>query len=147
LRRIKPNAGACAIRIGVATFLSITALILHGCSHESQQQQFMNALNRGNGAQASQLWLNMSAKDRSNLSHNVGFKQEATQDDVQRALLKHQKEEAAKNGDDQDADSDISQRQVDMPGLESDPAANSLSNLSTLGTLQQSAPITTIPVQ
>ena len=35
----------------------------------------------------------------------------------QRALLKHQKEEAAKNGDDQDADSDMSQQQVDMPGL------------------------------
>ena len=147
MRRIKPNARACATRIGVATFLSMTAFILHGCSRESQQQQFMNALNRGNGAQASQLWLNMSAKDRSNLSHNVGFKQEASQDDVQRALLKHQKEEAAKNSDDQDADSDISQQQVDMPGPESDPAANSLSNLSTLGTLQQSAPITTIPVQ
>ena len=110
----------------------------------------MNALNHGNGADASQLWLKMSAKDRANLSHNIGFKREVSQDDIGRALIKHQKEEAAKNGDDQDTaidDGDSGSQQMEIPGLEGDPSADSLSNLPLLNTPQQAAPVTTVGPQ
>jgi hypothetical protein len=118
-----------------------------GCSlfhHDSPQQQFMDALNRGSGAEAFQRWLKMSAKDRSNLSHNIGFRREINQGDVQRELLKHQKEEAAKNGDD-DPDStfddgDINSQQMEIPGIEGDPSANGITNLPLLNTLQEAAP-------
>ena len=104
----------------------------------------MDALNRGNGAEASERWLKMSAKDRSNLSHNIGFRREINQGDVQRELLKHQKEEAAKNGDD-DPDStiddgDINSQQMEIPGIEGDPSANGITNLPLLNTLQEAAP-------
>lgn len=118
-----------------------------GCSlfhHDSPQQKFMDALNRGNGAEASQRWLTMSEEDRSNLSHNIGFRREVNQGDVQRELIKHQKEEAAKNGD-EDADSmmgegDINAQQMEIPGIEGDPSANGITNLPLLNTLQQAAP-------
>ena len=110
----------------------------------------MNALNRGNGAEAAQRWLKMSAKDRSNLSHNIGFKREVNAGDVQRELIKHQKEEAAKNGDDDPdstiVDGDINSQQMEIPGIDGDPSVNGISNLPLLSTLQESAPapITTI---
>jgi hypothetical protein len=110
----------------------------------------MDALNRGNSAQASQLWLNMSADDRANLSHNVGFKQEISQDDVARAMLKHQKEEAVKNGDADDAasdDGDSEGQQTEIPGMDADPNAGSLTNLPAAAAMQQTPSITTIPVQ
>ena len=129
------------------TLICMVWLSASGCSlfhHDSPQQQFMDALNRGNGAEASQRWLTMSAKDRSNLSHNIGFKREVNQGDVQRELIKHQKDEAAKNGDD-DADStigegDINSQQMEIPGIEGDPSANGITNLPLLNTLQQASP-------
>jgi hypothetical protein len=134
----------------------VLGLCASGCSlfhHDSPQQSFMNALNRGNGAEASQRWLKMSAKDRSNLSHNIGFKREVNAGDVQRELIKHQKEEAAKNGDDDPdstiVDGDINSQQIEIPGFDGDPNANGISNLPLLDTLQESAPapITTIGPQ
>lgn len=118
-----------------------------GCSmfhHDSPQQKFMDALNRGNGAEASQRWLTMSEEDRSNLSHNIGFRREVNQGDVQRELIKHQKEKAAKDGD-EDPDSmigegDINSQQMEIPGIEGDPSANGITNLPLLNTLQQAAP-------
>ena len=112
----------------------------------------MNALNRGNGAEASQVWLTMSAKDRSNLSHNIGFKPHMDKDDIGRALLKHQQEEAAENGDDPDAISAGDNgygdsQQIEIPGFDGDPTAGGLSNLPLFNTLQQSAPITEIGPQ
>jgi len=109
----------------------------------------MDALNRGNSAQASQIWLNMDADDRANLSHNVGFKQEISQDDVARAMLKHQKEEAAKNGDADDAasDGDSDEQQTEIPGMDADSNAAGLTNLPAAAATQQAPSITTIPVQ
>jgi len=66
----------------------------------------MDALNRGNNAQASQLWLTMSAADRANFSHGVGFKPQMDRDDVASALLKHEQEEAAKDAQDSITDPD-----------------------------------------
>jgi hypothetical protein len=119
-------------------------LSVHGCSSVSPQQQFMNSLNHGNSAEASQQWLNMSAEDRANLSHNVGFKNDVSQDDVGRALIKHQREEVAKDGDDQDTafdSGDVGSQQMEMPGLEGDPSANGLSALPRINSMQPAASV------
>lgn len=146
--------GAWMTRIVGVALVCVLGAWAPGCSlfhrGEAPQQKFLNALNRGNGAEATQVWLTMSAKDRANLSHNVGMKPEVQKGDVERALLKHQREEAAKNGDDSDTEmsdsdqGDINSQQVDLPGLDSDPTAGSLSNLPLYNTLQQAAPVTEI---
>jgi hypothetical protein len=110
----------------------------------------MDALNRGNSAEASQLWLHMDADDRANLSHNVGFKQEVNQDDVARAMLKHQKEEPARNGDVDDGASDDAAsdgQQTEIPGVDADSNSAGLTNLPAAAAMQQTPSITTIPVQ
>jgi hypothetical protein len=131
-------------RIFATVILCMIGVSMHACSSVSPQQQFMNSLNRGNGAEASQQWLKMSAKDRANLSHSVGIKPDLSQDDVGRALIKHQREEAAKNGDDQDTafdSGDIGSQQMEIPGVEGDPSANGLSALPRINSMQQAAPI------
>ncbi len=108
----------------------------------------MDALNRADGAQASQLWLEMRVPDRSNLSHNIGFKNEVSQADIGRALLTQHQEQAAKNGDDRDidiADGHSESQQTERPGRAGDPSAASLSNLPALNAMQQSEPATTVP--
>ena len=122
---------ACVFSLGAGG----CSLFHHG---DSPQQQFMNALNRGNGAEANTVWLKMSAKDRSNLSHGIGFKQKIDKDDVGRALLKHQEEEARKHGDEQSdltgdnaSDSASDSEQVEIPGM-GDGAPGGLSNLPLL---------------
>lgn len=147
--------GATANRIGIlgAALICLIGLITSGCSlfhhGDPPQQQFMNALNRGNSAQASQLRLHMSAEDRSNLSHNAGFQQQVSREDLGRALLKHQ-QAAAQNGEDQDTasdDGDSASQQTAIPRLEDDSGTTSLSNLPAQNSLQQSAPLTTLPEQ
>jgi hypothetical protein len=141
--------------IGVA-LVCLLGLSAQGCSlfhhGEPQQQQFMNALNRGNGAQASQLWLTMSAKDRANFTHNVGLKPDIDKDDIGRSLLKHQQEqEAKKNADDPDPMSTGeygdagSDQQVEAPGFNGN-APGGLSNLPSFAT-SPSAPTTEIGSQ
>lgn len=146
--------GTWMTRIVRIALVSLLGAYAPGCSlfhhGEPPQQKFLNALNRGNGAEASQVWLTMSAKDRANLSHNVDMKPEVHKGDIERALLKHQREEAAKNGDDTDTEmsdsdeGDINSQQIDLPGLDSDPTAGSLSNLPLYNTMQQTAPVTDI---
>jgi len=114
---------------------------------EPPQQQFMNALNRGDGAQASQLWLKMSAKDRSNFTHGIGIQNTPNKDDIEKALLKHQQDEAKKEGEDPDDmnagdGGDTDSGQVEVPGA----PAGGLSNLPLYNS-QPSAPITEIGPQ
>jgi hypothetical protein len=147
------RGGVRMTRMVAAAMLCLLGLSAQGCHGDSSQQQFMNALNRGNGAQASQLWLKMSAKDRSNLSHNIGLKPNVDKDDIGRALLKHQQQEEAKNGEDPDPtmsagdDGETDSQQIEIPGFDGDPTAGGLSNLPLLNTPQQSAPITQIGPQ
>jgi len=111
----------------------------------------MNALNRGSSAQASQLWLTMSAKDRSDLSHGIGLQKTVNKDDVGRAMLKHHQEEEAKERADNPDDpantatytGDDDSTQVELPG---NPADAGLSNLP-LFNVQPSAPITEVGPQ
>jgi hypothetical protein len=140
------RGGVRMTQIVAAAMLCLLGLGVQGC-HDSSQQQFMNALNRGNGAQASQLWLKMSAKDRSNFSHNIGFKNTANKDDIEKALLKHQQDEAKKEDEDPDdlsaGDSgDSDSQQVEVPDI----SAGGLSNLPAFQP-QPSAPVTEIGPQ
>ncbi len=84
---------------------------------ESPQQQFMSALQHGNGPQMNQIWLSMSPEDRANFSHSQGFKPVTSPDEIKSKL---QEAIAAKNQDgDADAPSfaaaDGSEQQTEIP--------------------------------
>lgn len=132
------SIGLAKVRVIGVVLFGLLGITVQGCSlfHHGAppQQQFMNALNRGNGAEASHLWLTMSAKDRANFTHNVGLKPNLDENDIARRLFKHQQEQQAKEnaedpdplrtGEYNDAGSD---QQVEIPG---NPTGN-LSNLSS----------------
>jgi hypothetical protein len=140
-------------RMVAAALLFLMVIGAPGCSlfhhGDSPQQQFMSALNRGDGAQASELWLKMSAKDRSNFSHDIGFKSTPDQDDGAHALIKHQEDQQKKedaddpddtsSGDDSDSDS----VQVQAPEV----PIGVISNLPLYNPQTISAPITEIGPQ
>jgi hypothetical protein len=128
----------CPHRTVIAFLLCVLAAAAAGCSlfhHESPQQQFLDALNRGNAAQASQMWLNMTPDARANLSHSQGLKPSLSPDEIQAQVLRHQKEKAAAEGDDTETamgdseNGDVTAEQVELPGLESDTTGGNLSNL------------------
>lgn len=98
------------------------------------QQQFLDALKRGNGAEANQMWLKMDAQDRADFSHSRGIAPEVSPGEVQAQLLRHQKAD-----DDSDTSAgaetgagDIDRQTTEMPGLNLDPNAGSLQNLPKL---------------
>jgi hypothetical protein len=84
--------------------LSVAAcgFALTGCWHsETPQQKFVDAMNHGNGAQASQIWLNMDAESRADFSHGQGMQPDMSPDEVKKQVMEHyQKEqEAGENGE------------------------------------------------
>ncbi|MDO8431506.1 MAG: hypothetical protein Q7S58_03760 [Candidatus Binatus sp.] len=73
-----------------AILVAACVLGVAGCWHkESQQQQFLEALNRGNGAQAGEIWRNMDADSRAALAHNEGIKPKLSPAQVQQQVMKH----------------------------------------------------------
>jgi hypothetical protein len=69
------NHRAMAMRTGLILLLAAAAL--SACSwfhHPTPQQQLFDALNRGNGIEASRLWLTMSQKDRIKFNRGEGIK-------------------------------------------------------------------------
>jgi redox-sensitive bicupin YhaK (pirin superfamily) len=75
---------------------------------ESPQQQYTEALMRGNSMQASQLWLNMSPDDRMKFARGEGFKpDESTKKDVQKMMMNHYQDEA---GEDSNAGEHMQER-------------------------------------
>ena len=113
------------------------AIAFAGCSlfrhkGDTPPQQFLSALKQGDGIQASRIWLNMSAKDRANLSHGVGIKPQISPSEVEAQVLRHEKEEAAaEDGEPEIDQGDINSEMIDMPALDRDPAGN-LENLPNL---------------
>lgn len=123
------GAGAAAlmsakIKRGGALSIAACAIALAGCwpfhsNQETQQQKFIEALNRGNGAQASQIWLNMDANSRADFAHSQGMRPNLSPDEAQKQVMQH-------NQDKMDADD--SQESIERPapnlhlgGLESLP--------------------------
>jgi hypothetical protein len=138
-----------AVLVCILGGLSVTgcSLFHHG---DVPQQQFLEALNRGNGAQATQIWLHMSAKDRAKLSHSVGVTPHFSKDELQAQVLKHQEQEA-KEADDQDSDTgsieegNINSEIIDMPGADVDTKSGSLLNLPNLAPSEQPVPLAPEP--
>jgi hypothetical protein len=58
------------------SLFSILAVSISACSlfhHPTPQQKLFDALNRGNAAEASQIWLGMSQKDRMKFNRGEGI--------------------------------------------------------------------------
>jgi hypothetical protein len=72
------------------------AVALAGCSSETQQQKFVDAMNHGNSAQASQIWLHMDAQSRLDFSHSQGMQPDVSSDDVKKQVMQHYKDEVEK---------------------------------------------------
>lgn len=75
------------------TLAIAVALSAAGCwpwHGKSPQQQYAEALMRGNAMEASQLWLNMSPENRMKFSRGEGITADpASQDEVRRQILTH----------------------------------------------------------
>jgi hypothetical protein len=90
------------IKRALFVLMAACAVALAGCWHsETPQQKFIDAMNHGNGAQASQIWLNMDASSRADFSHSQGMQPDMSPDEVKKQVMEHyQKEqEAGDNGD------------------------------------------------
>ena len=97
------------------------AIAIAGCwSHETQQQKFVDAMDHGNSAQASQIWLHMDAKSRADFSHNEGMTPNTSPDDVKKQVMQHYQD---KLGGDEDNDESVDKPtpNVHLGGLESLP--------------------------
>jgi redox-sensitive bicupin YhaK (pirin superfamily) len=78
--------------------LAIVLSATSGCSlfhKKSPQQEYSEALMRGNAMQASQVWLNMSPEDRMKFARGEGFApDESTHKDVQQMMMNRYANEA-----------------------------------------------------
>lgn len=94
----------------------------------------MSALQRGNGAEANQMWLNMDAQDRADFSHGKGISPEVSPAEVQAQILRHQKagEDSDRSPGADMGEGDINSQIIDMPGLDIDTNSGSLQNLPNL---------------
>jgi hypothetical protein len=105
-------------RIGL--LIGMSAIVLAGCSsQETQQQKFIEAMNHGNGAQASQLWLTMDAKSRADFSHGQGIQPDLSADDVKKQVMQHYQDE--RNGNNGDESVERPAPYVHLGGLQSLP--------------------------
>jgi hypothetical protein len=92
-----PHHGSCLSRIAVLPIIIVAALASAGCAahRDTPRQQLAGALMRGNAAQASYIWNNMSAQDRA--SFRRGESTEPPVDPAAAAdqLARHQAEDGA----------------------------------------------------
>ena len=82
-----------------------SAIIIAGCWHrETDQQKFVEAMNHGSAAQASQIWLNMDAKSRADFSHNLGMHPDMSSDEVKKQLTQHYEDQTGADNSGQTID-------------------------------------------
>lgn len=107
----------CAIVLSVAA----CGIALAGCWHrETPQQQFIDAMNHGNSAQASQIWLHMDARSRADFSHSQGMQPNLSPDEVKKQVAQHYQDETG--GEDENGESvEKPTPNVHLGGLESLP--------------------------
>jgi hypothetical protein len=95
-------------------------IALAGCWHkETQQQQFIEAINHGNSAQADQIWLHMNAKNRADFSHSQGMHPTMSPDDVKNQITQHTQDAAG--GENSEDTIEKPAPNVHLGGLESLP--------------------------
>jgi hypothetical protein len=112
--RIQSNLSA--FLLSVTTF----AVALAGCSGRTQQQKFVDAMNHGNSAQASQIWLHMDSKSREDFAHNQGVSPNASPDDVKKQVMQHYADKmGGENADEGEVENPAPS--VHLGGLESLP--------------------------
>ncbi|MGH7247384.1 MAG: hypothetical protein ACREH9_04695, partial [Pseudomonadota bacterium] len=70
------------------------------------QQQYLDALNHGHSAQASQIWLSMSPQDREKWARSEGVSPQVAPDEIKKQVMQHYEDEA---GSEQEGDSGVSQ--------------------------------------
>ncbi len=101
--------------VGTAVFNLIAALAcafaLSGCwpfghSGPTPQQQYLDALNHGHSAEASQIWLNMSPDDRAKWARSEGVSPQVSPDEIKKQVMQHYQDEA---GSEQEGDSGVTQ--------------------------------------
>jgi hypothetical protein len=77
---------------------------LGGCSHQqakTPQQQFLEALKRGNSAQASQVWLHMDPEERVKFERGQGLQPAQTPKEMQQEVMRRAMEQSADDAPDQ----------------------------------------------
>ena len=90
----------------------------------------MIALQRGNSMQASQIWLNMSADDRANMSHSQGFKPATSPEEIKAKLMAQQ--QATGDSDLGGIETgDIDSQRIELPAVDSS-GSGGLQNLPNL---------------
>jgi len=145
---------ACAALFALAAVNSGCSLFHH--DGPTTQQKFIEALERGNGPEANQIWLHMNEQERADWSHSLGMKPNVSKEDLQADVMRHfQEKQAAENGDDASNGSDgssstqieegnIDSQVIEMPGLDADPASG-LQGLPGLSTTDGPAAPETTP--
>jgi hypothetical protein len=158
---ISDRAGACiacAALLVVATGIGGCSLFHH--NSPSTQQKFIEALERGNGPEANQIWLRMNEKERADWSHSVGMKPNVSKENIEAKLMRHAQEQADQDGDGssdssagsagtsstQDDGGNIDSQMIEMPGLDADPSVSGLQSLPGVsGTDSSGSEIPTAP--
>ena len=112
------------IKRAIALSIATCAIALAGCwpfhsNQETQQQKFIEAMNHGNGAQASQIWLNMDANSRADFAHNQGMRPNLSPDEVQKQVMQHYQDKMG--ADDSEESIDRPAPYVHLGGLQSLP--------------------------
>ena len=78
------------IKFAIVFVAAANVVGLTGCWHQkTQQQKYLEALNRGNGAQAAEIWRNMDADSRAALAHNEGIKPKLSPSQIQQQVMQH----------------------------------------------------------
>jgi len=96
-------------------------IALAGCSHQTQQQKFVDAMNHGNAAQANQIWLHMDANSRADFSHSQGMTPDTSQDDVKKQVMQHYQDKLGSEGENSNETIEKPTPNVHLGGLESLP--------------------------
>ena len=112
------------IKSGGLASIAACAIALAGCSSETPQQKYVDAMNHGNSAQASQIWLHMNAQSREDFEHNQGMSPNTSPDDIKKQITQHYVDKmAGENGDNEEetVENPAPAPSVHLGGLESLP--------------------------
>jgi hypothetical protein len=83
-----------AVRIVVAAACIAAAGCWPWHTSETPQQRFIEALSRGQSAQASQIWLHMSPADKIKFAQSQGMQPGTQPDEVKKLVLQHYEDKA-----------------------------------------------------
>jgi hypothetical protein len=104
--RSKRRAPAFHVIAAFACSLALAGCWPFGHSGPTPQQQYLDALNHGHSAEASQIWLNMSAEDRAKWARSEGVAPQVSPDEIKKQVMQHYQDEV---GTEQEGDSGVTQ--------------------------------------